>query len=38
MKDKTKIMFNGNWIGFTEIPEKVINVLKKARNTDKFSE
>lgn len=38
MKEKTKIMFNGNWIGFAENPEKVIGFLKKARDSGKISE
>lgn len=37
MKEKTKIMFNGNWIGFAENPEKVIGFLKKARDSGKIS-
>jgi DNA-directed RNA polymerase II subunit RPB2 len=31
-------MFNGNWIGFTADPEKVISTIKKARDSDKISE
>jgi hypothetical protein len=31
-------MFNGNWIGFTRKPEKVLSTLKKARDTGKVSE
>ena len=31
-------MFNGNWIGFTGSPERVISFLKKARDTNKISE
>lgn len=38
MKEKTKIMFNGNWIGFAESPEKVIGFLKKTRDSGKISE
>jgi DNA-directed RNA polymerase II subunit RPB2 len=38
MKEKTKIMFNGNWIGFAADPEKVISTIKKARDNDKISE
>lgn len=38
MKEKTKIMFNGNWIGFTKQAEQVIGILKKARDCNKISE
>lgn len=38
MKERTKVMFNGNWIGFTGSPERVISFLKKARDTNKISE
>jgi hypothetical protein len=31
-------MLNGNWIGFTKKPEKVLAALKKARDAGRISE
>lgn len=31
LKSRTKVMLNGNWIGFTDEPQKIVRSLKAAR-------
>lgn len=31
LKSRTKVMLNGNWIGFTDQPQKIVRSLKAAR-------
>ncbi|EAR95419.1 DNA-directed RNA polymerase II protein (macronuclear) [Tetrahymena thermophila SB210] len=33
---QTKVFFNGNWIGFTETPEQIIDVFKEIRRLQKI--
>lgn len=33
---QTKVFFNGNWIGFTENPEEIIQSFKKIRRVQKI--
>ena len=36
IQSKTKIMLNGNWIGFTKAPKQVVHALKRARQIGKI--
>lgn len=33
---KTKVFFNGNWIGFTDNPDSVVTVFKQIRMLNKI--
>lgn len=33
---KTKVFFNGNWVGFTDSPDSVVYVFKEVRRKNKI--